>query len=152
MDLYRITHTRWSGSLIASGRAARWNSNNVFVIYSSFTRSLACLENLVHYSGIDLSASFSIVIIDVPDDLPVKELPVSTLPSGWHLSDPETYNRCRKFGDEWYKRNDSLLLKVPSAIIKDEFNCLINTVHPDFIRLRRKAAEPFFFDQRIKAR
>ena len=39
-----------------------------------------------------------------------------------------------------------------SAIIKDEFNCLINTMHPDFNRIKRKAAEPFFFDPRIKAK
>jgi hypothetical protein len=45
-----------------------------------------------------------------------------------------------------------LLLKVPSAIIKDEFNCLINTAHPDFSRIRRKAAETFFFDPRIKSK
>jgi len=152
MELYRITHTRWSDTLIASGRAARWNSNNVFVIYSSFTRSLACLENIVHYSGIDLSASFSIVIIDVQDDASMKELKLSSLPAGWYKSDPDTYNRCRKFGDEWVMKNESLLLKVPSAIIKDEFNCLINTMHPDFNRIKRKAAEPFFFDPRIKAK
>jgi len=152
MELYRITHARWSDTLIASGRAARWNSNNIFVIYSSFTRSLACLENLVHYSGIDLSASFSIVIIDVPDDVSIKELKLSSLPADWHRSDPDAYNYCRKFGDEWVIKNESLLMKVPSAIIKDEFNCLINTAHPDFSRIRRKAAEPFFFDPRIKAK
>jgi RES domain-containing protein len=152
MELYRITHTRWADTLIASGRAARWNSNDIFIIYSSFMRSLACLENLVHYSGIDLSASFSIVIIDVPDGLSMKELKLSSLPSGWNRSDPGTYNRCRHFGDEWYRRNNSLLLRVPSAIIKDEFNCLINTAHPDFSRIKRKAAEPFFFDPRIKAK
>jgi RES domain-containing protein len=150
MELYRITHTKWSDTLIASGRAARWNSNNVFVIYSSFTRSLACLENIVHYSGIDLSASFSIVIIDVPDNFSIKELRLSALPSGWHRSDPGTYNRCRKFGDEWVMKNESLLLKVPSAIIKDEFNCLINVIHPDFDSIKIKAAESFFFDPRIK--
>lgn len=152
MELYRITHTRWSDTLIASGRAARWNSNTVFIIYSSFTRSLACLENIVHYSGIDLSASFSIVIVDVPDELSIKELRLSDLPAGWHKSDLDTYNRCRKFGDEWVMKNESLLLKVPSAIIKDEFNCLINIAHPEFSRIKRKAAEPFFFDPRIKAK
>jgi RES domain-containing protein len=151
MELYRIIHTRWAGSLIASGRAARWNSNNIFIIYSSFSRSLACLENLVHYSGIDLSASFSIMVIEVPDGLFIKEIPASALPSNWHLSDPETYNRCRQLGDEWYRRKESLLLKVPSAIIKDEFNCLINTTHNDFSRIKRIAAEPFFFDPRIKS-
>jgi RES domain-containing protein len=151
MELYRIIHARWSGKLIASGRAARWNSNNVFIIYSSFSRSLACLENLVHYSGIDLSASFSIMVINISDGLPIKEIPVSALKLNWHLSDPGTYNRCRQFGDEWYKSKDSLLLKVPSAIIKDEYNCLINTTHPDFNRVKHIAAETFFFDPRLKS-
>jgi RES domain-containing protein len=150
MELYRIVLAKWANGLIASGRAARWNSNGVFVIYSSFSRSLACLENIVHHSGLDLTASFNVMVLSAPDDIAIHEIPVTMLPPNWHLSDPLTYNRCGQVGDDWYKRKDTVLLKLPSAIIKNEFNCLINAMHPDFSRIKLLDVEPFFFDPRIK--
>jgi RES domain-containing protein len=152
MELYRIVHTRWADRLIASGRAARWNSNGVFIIYASFSRSLACLENTVHYSGLDLTASFRVMVLEAPGETYMEEINSSVLPANWHLSDPETYNKCRFFGDDWYARKSSVLLKVPSALITSEYNCLINTTHPEFNLIRLLGTEPFFFDSRIKKR
>jgi RES domain-containing protein len=57
---------------------------------------------------------------------------------------------CREIGDNWYKKQESCILKVPSVIIDKEFNYLINTKHSDFEQITIKSIEDFNFDSRIK--
>lgn len=58
MLVYRIALVKFSDSLKASGRAARWNSNDIDVIYTASSRALACLENVVHRNQLGLSSNF----------------------------------------------------------------------------------------------
>ena len=51
MLVYRITKAKYAKELVASGFRNRWNEDGQFVIYTSDSRSLACLENLVHRSN-----------------------------------------------------------------------------------------------------
>ncbi|WP_114779011.1 RES family NAD+ phosphorylase [Botryobacter ruber] len=149
MDVYRICLAKYAGELVASGLRARWNRKGNFVIYTAESRALACLENVVHRSGEGLSDVFKTVVIAVPDELPVEVVAADSLPANWQ--ETKDYPVCQELGNAWYERGESAVLRVPSAIIPEEHNFILNTRHPDFAQLKIKAVEDFFFDPRIKS-
>lgn len=147
MLVFRITTKRWAGFLTASGYPARWNSKGTRIIYTASTRALACLENLVHRSGEGLNQQFRITEIHIPDHLSIEQVDHKDLPDGWHQM--ESYHYCQNIGDKWVKDTESLLLEVPSSIIRDESNILINPYHPEFSTIEVKIITPFSFDERL---
>ena len=149
MQVYRICLAKYADDLFASGRRARWNTQDKFVIYTASSRALACLENVVHRSGEGLSEQFRVLVIDVPDAIAMEEVPVAQLPMGWEKA--SRYALCQPLGDTWYERRQAAVLRVPSSIVPQEFNYILHTRHPDFKRIRIMAREEFSFDSRIKA-
>ncbi|MFT4092803.1 MAG: RES family NAD+ phosphorylase [Niabella sp.] len=147
MIAYRITLEKWAGHLTASGRAARWNSNGHFMLYTASTRALACLENMVHRRGIGRDELFRVTLIEIPDELEVKKINKKILSAHWQ--EYINYASCQTIGDAWLKENQTAVLQVPSAIITEEYNYLINPQHPDFIRIKILAVEKFTFDERL---
>jgi len=83
MLVYRICLAKYSLSLRASGRAARWNPNDVEVIYTAGSRSLACLENVVHRNQIGLNMAFKVMTIEIPDDLLILSITKKDLIEHW---------------------------------------------------------------------
>jgi len=148
MIVYRITLAKYANALIASGNPARWNSKDVKAIYTAGSRSLACLENVVHRSSLGLKDDFRTILIAIPDDLEIEEIKLSDLSTHWqqYLQYPYT----QKLGDEWTRKASTAVLKVPSAIIPEEHNYIINPLHGDFSRIQYLGNEPFNFDERLK--
>lgn len=147
MKVYRITTAKWADTLSGSGYPARWNSKGVYVIYTASNRALACLENLVHRSGEGLNNRFKIIEIEIPDNVSVQEIEPGELPDQWYKT--EYYPVCRHIGDRWIEQAKSLLLIVPSAIIREESNVLINPHHPKFNEVRIGDIRDFRFDERL---
>ncbi len=133
--------------LTASGYPARWNSKGTHIIYTASSRALACLENLVHRSGEGLNQQFRITEIYIPDGVSAEQVDLKKLPKGWHQMD--NYHHCQKIGDQWIENGKSLLLEVPSSIIRDESNILINPHHPEFSKIEVQNITPFTFDERL---
>ena len=134
--------------MTASGNAARWNSKGMSVIYTAGSRALACLENIVHRSGEGNNDDYKIMIIEVPDTTIISEIKKVQLQKNWNEFSNYTY--CRKFGDEWIRNCETLILKVPSAIIPEENNYLINPNHKDFKKVKLLKTESFAFDKRLR--
>ncbi|QIP14584.1 RES family NAD+ phosphorylase [Spirosoma aureum] len=149
MLVYRITKAIYADRLVASGGAARWNSRGQFVLYTAATRALACLENVVHRSGEGLQDTFRVMVIAIPDTVLITELLPETLPADWF--DFGQYDACQRIGGEWLMSGRSAVLRVPSAIIANEWNYLLNPAHPEFSRITLQRTEPFLFDPRIKS-
>jgi RES domain-containing protein len=147
MLVYRIALTRFA-TLSASGIEGRWNSSGIKVLYTASSRALACLENVVHRSGEGLNERFSTMIIDVPSTERIEKVTIKDLPENWQQFSME--HICRQIGDDWFYRQESLLLQVPSIIIPEEHNYLINTQHRNFRKIKLKQTAPFLFDPRIK--
>lgn len=147
MVVFRITLEKWAGILTGSGYPARWNSKGYHVIYTAESRALACLENLVHRSGEGFNHNFSLTKIEIPDDTSTETIELSSLPIEWHSI--SNYQFCQSLGDGWLSRKNTLLLRVPSSIIADEFNVLINPNHPEFVKISIKTITPFQFDDRL---
>ncbi|WP_338877123.1 RES family NAD+ phosphorylase [Spirosoma sp. SC4-14] len=149
MVVYRITKAVYADRLVASGGAARWNARGQFVLYTAATRALACLENVVHRSGEGLLDLFRVMVIEIPDGLLVETIDPAKLPADWFAF--QQYVICQQLGANWLQRGTSAVLRVPSAIIPNEWNYLLNPAHPDFSRIRLVRTEPFTFDPRIKS-
>jgi len=148
MFAYRISLTKYSGQLIASGNAARWSSKDIKVIYTASSCSLACLENVVHRSQEDLSQEFNVLTIYIPDTLEIKTISLNDLASDWNHYD--RISNTRIIGDNWVKENRTAILQVPSSIVHEEVNYLINPGHTDFKYIKLVKTQPFIFDGRIK--
>jgi RES domain-containing protein len=147
MTVYRITKQEYSKELKASGYPARWSTKGSYVIYTAESRSLACLENLVHRSGEGNNALYKVMLIQIPDNLKTEGIDVADLKKDWQKI--ENYTYCQALAASWLSGFKSAVLKVPSVIIKNEFNFLLNPAHVDFKKIKLAGLEDFIFDARF---
>lgn len=147
MLVYRIALQQYSNKLTASGYAARWNPKGFFVLYTAQSRALACLENLVHRSGEGDNKLFKTLIIDIPSSIKIHVIDPKKLKKGWEKM--ENYSYCQNIGLDWLTEAKAPILKVPSVIIKNEYNFVINTHHPQFKKIKLIGKEDFIFDYRL---
>lgn len=148
MLLYRIVFKAYSTSLFAPGYPGRWNGAGRKVIYTAESIPLAFLENLVRRKGLGFNDDYRTMIIDIPASLKITTIGVSDLEDGWR--DSRDYSKCQPHGNEWYDKGDTVLLKVPSAILPDANNYVINTTHTDFKKIKLLKTTDLIPDKRIK--
>ena len=148
MEVFKICSEKYSHSLNASGASNRWNKKDEYVIYTGSSRSLSTLETVVHRSAINLSNPYKLVTIAIKDNTFIKEISVTDLPKNWKTI--EAYVKLQEIGSKWYNSLESLILKVPSVIISQEYNYIINTKHPLFAtNVILQSVENFDWDKRL---
>ena len=124
----------------------RWNRVGTRMVYASEHLSLAALELLVHLDAEDAPARLFRFRCELPDDA-VERLPRTRLPRRWReYPAPEA---TAALGSEWAARGEALALAVPSAVVPEELNYLLNPAHPRFAELALSPGEPFSFDPRV---
>jgi len=111
----------------------RWHTRGRRVVYCAQSPAAALLEILVHFEIDiqDLPVRYRLLKIEVPDDVHVERVSADQLPAGW----PEKTAVTRALGDDWLARGGAALLSVPSAIVPETFNVLLNPAHQDAKRL-----------------
>jgi RES domain-containing protein len=148
MEVFKICREKYSHSLIASGASNRWNKKDEFVIYTGSNRSLSTLEMVVHKSYINISNQYKLLIISITDESLIKEIDLKDLPDNWKTI--EAYIELQEIGSKWYNSDESLVLKVPSAIVPQEYNYIINTRHPLFSKnIILQDVDDFVWDKRL---
>ena len=127
----------------------RWNSPGIRVAYASDSIALAVLEVLAHLQSTTVLQAYSVVSLSFPDQSE-EVLEARFLPPRWRRfpSPPEN----QAIGDQWVVRGESLILRVPSAIIPTAANFLINPSHPEFAKVVIGRPERFAFDPRLLRR
>lgn len=135
----------WSG-VGARDYGGRWNSKAIAVVYTAQSRSLAALEQLVHLIKPRVLGGYVVASITF-EDSQVQRLEMSGLSPGW--DDPVAPATLKACGDVWVAAAKYPVLAVPSAVIRGEWNYLINPVHPGFHRLPKSRPEPFVYDIRL---
>jgi len=160
VTLWRIaTDTRRYASDDLSGRGAliqggRWNEKGTPAVYTSASIALACLETLVHLAAAGLPLNRYLVRVDVDDAVWAARQtlgPSSLLepPVGW---DAIPYGRVSvEAGQKWLTGGASALLAVPSVVVPEEFNVLINPRHTDAAKLRATKVRKWLYDARFRA-
>jgi RES domain-containing protein len=151
MEVYRIAQERYIKDLSGLGASihgGRWNEKGTPMLYCSQCRSLAVLEIIVNTSAIWLAPKdLQIATIKIPDDTKINHFAIGDLPNHWrHYPYP---NALQKLGTKWAMMGECQLLKVPSSIIPQEYNILINPNHPDWNYLEIINIEKFVFNPRL---
>ncbi|GAB2691792.1 RES family NAD+ phosphorylase [Mucilaginibacter koreensis] len=148
MLLYRIAKCQYIHDLSGTGArlyGGRWNSLGKPAVYLASSRALAVLEVLVHLPPTLLPAGYCVITIEAPDD--ILKVDIKHLPKNWKEY-PEPV-QLKQLGDKFLKANKHLLLSVPSAIVKEENNYVLNPLHPLMAEVKITHQEDFNFDERL---
>jgi len=125
----------------------RWNSPGSAVVYTSASVSLATLEFLAHLSQSRSVRDLVLTSAELRKNIRIERIDASDLPARWREFPSPPY--LQKIGDEWIIKRVSAVLAVPSAVIPQEDNYLLNPAHPDFKRIRVNQPIPFSLDPRL---
>jgi RES domain-containing protein len=146
ITLWRLDRDRWvqNDSCLsrqgASDYSARWNKQGEKVVYTAANISLAFLEIFVHLaldrrssspqnpSNTQVESSRRIIQLYL-DDLEYETIEPDRLPDNWR--EASAYPQLQELGSEWWQAGKTAVLKVPSAIVPNEFNYVINPDHRD---------------------
>ena len=150
--VWRLTQLEFAAELNGEGNkktGARWNSPGRGVVYASFNLSLCVLESFAHLPPllrINLP-EMAAVRIEVPDEASRLDIDLADLPSD--LIGEQADERCRQLGDGWLKVQEHLICTIPSIIIPQERNMMINPTHRLMAKVKLVSTERFRFDPRL---
>jgi RES domain-containing protein len=125
----------------------RWNPKGVAVVYTSASLSLAVLEALVHVEVSSLPDDYRAIPADIPDSLKMEVVAIKDLPGGWQA--PQDQPALQRLGATWVAAATTAVLSVPSAVLPEERNYLINPAHPQASKIKIGPAREFRFDPRL---
>jgi len=151
VKLYRIAEGQFARDLTGEGArlyGGRWNPKGIPMIYTAESVALAALEMLVRLAT---PKHYFRVIYEIPDNASRETVGVADLPTNWLLPHPNT--RLIELGRRWAQEKRSLLLQVPSAVVRGEgWNYLLNPLHPEFPTVTIADNSPFEYDFRLAGR
>jgi RES domain-containing protein len=127
--------------------SARWHSQGHAIVYLAASPDGALVEVLVHLE-LDpqrFPASYKMLKAEAPDETQPHRLNGAALPDNWR----DDLVLTRSLGDQWLIAGQSALLEVPSAILPETFNLLLNPRHPDAQRVAVLWHQPFPYDRRF---
>lgn len=154
MRVYRIEREKYletalKGIGASMSKGFRWNSFNTKLVYTAESRALALLEVSVHLDlSEDLPNDRYFVEISIPDHTPILEVKIEDLPADWNAKPPTFATQV--IGDDFVFQNEAAVLKVPSSIVPQEFNYLINPAHPHSKRIKIVSKTIMSSDSRLK--
>lgn len=152
MQAWRVTPAKHAATAF-SGEGARqyggrWNSVGTPVVYCSAHLSLAVLETLVHIDQSKLGNRYVYFWVDIPDNLPTQSVAPEQLPLDWQ-NEPAPFSLA-DIGDNWVMQGKTVILVVPSAILPQENNIILNPNHQDFVNIQISLPKPLILDPRFK--
>lgn len=151
MEIYRITQKEYAEDLSGNGArlfGGRWNSEGFFALYASSSRSLALLETLAHTPAKMLDVRvYHLITLSVPDNIVTQKLSLKNLMPGWDA--PDTRPFTKKIGDSFLTNKKELILEVPSVMMPEEINYVLNPLHKDMNQVKFVNKRRIYFDKRV---
>ena len=150
MHVYRIAKTQYIHDLTGMGArlyGGRWNHKGIGLVYTAESRALATVEYLVQVPLSLVPHDLSMAMLDIPNWITSKTMAVGNLPANWR--DYPAPSALADLGMQWALSRETLLLRVPSVVVEDEWNVLINPLHPDLPHVTLAQVEPYRFDARL---
>jgi RES domain-containing protein len=152
MIVFRISKKAHINDLSGIGAGlygGRWNPKGINLVYTSSSIALASLEYLVHNYHLLSSAEICLAKIKIGTPKPIMELKAKELPIHWNLP-LKILQATQQFGKDFYLQQNDYILKVPSAVVPQEYNLLLNPLHKHHVRTKVvEIIDPFVFDQRL---
>ena len=151
MIVYRIVNEKYALDLSGNGaklNGGRWNSEGNPALYVSSHISLAYLEILVNANYDQLiKAKFKVMSIDISLVTMIESPSTVDLPFQWDSIMITTHSQ--RYGDSFLISRKALMLKIPSAVVPEEYNYMINPLHADISKIKIIYSRDFFIDSRI---
>lgn len=151
MELFRIAQENYAEDLSGNGArlfGGRWNSEGYYALYTSTTRSLALLETLAHTPAKLLQSKvYLLLTLQLPDTTTTIRLDSKKLPEGWDATEIGQFTQ--KTGNDFLQAKKAMLLQVPSVLIPEEINVVINPLHPGFKKIKIIHRRRIVFDKRV---
>ncbi|MDE3145272.1 MAG: RES domain-containing protein [Bacteroidota bacterium] len=148
ITVYRFAPVQFANDLSGEGArlfGGRWNSQGFPAVYCSFTISLALVELFIHkrtYEEIKVNQLMEIEIGSTVDAI----IDYKKLKTNWQQDE----NYCQFMGNEFLSDKNHLALKVPSSVIEQELNIVLNPLAKDFSKkIKIKKISTFNFDNRL---
>ena len=147
MILWRVSNYSTldgAGGLYISGR---WHTKGHPVIYCSQNPSTSLLETLIHMEidAEDRPDHFQVLKIEGPDTLSIEKIDPDSLSPGW----AENTTATQSIGDLWLTEKHSVLLQVPSVLVPETWNVLVNPLHAEANFLKITRTYQHAFDARL---
>ena len=150
MIVYRICRAKYTDFLSGEGArlsGGRWNSVGTPMIYTSGSRALCILELWANYGSDLVPKDFVWVEMEIPKTLKIDRVLLTKAPPDWQ-SFPHP-NSTKEIGDQFVLGNKKLVLEVPSSLVPQEHNFLINPTHLDVKKIKILKSEPLQMDLRL---
>src|SRR3954467_3519520 len=130
----------------------RWNSPGLRALYTSSHLSLSVLETYVNIPLVLRTSLpvFQAVRISIPDH--ARAMRISPAQLAELLRTPDPLAASRSAGDDWIRSRDTLVLQVPSILVSEEDNLIVNPDHPEARDVRIVSTRAFHFDPRLAVR
>ena len=146
LDLWRISNFHslsGEGGLLYS---ARWHTAGRPIVYLAASAAGAMIEVLVHLEleEDELPPAYTLLRVEAPGDAAIGELSAGR-GDAWKAD----LALSRKVGDAWLKAGETALARVPSAILPNTFNYLLNPLHRDAKPIRMTGSTSANFDRRL---
>jgi RES domain-containing protein len=126
----------------------RWNRKGTALVYASVSRALACLETVVHLTQTPLPLNRYLVEIKVPQAVWDEAVEFDASQAmGWDAEPAAKVSL--NWGTAWAKGSSTLLARVPSVVVEEEFNVLLNPQHPDLSLVRATKVRRWLYDGRF---
>jgi RES domain-containing protein len=153
--VWRLARSEFANELDGEGSrlfGARWTSRGRNAVYAASYLSLAVLEVYVNIPQ------------EVRDDLPILRAVRIFIPDDAHatqvsqeqlaglMAAPDPIAASRRVGDNWLDRSETLLLEVPSVLVPEETNLVLNPAHPRMRDVKITSTRAFHFDPRLVMR
>ena len=148
MIVYRICDCRYINDLTGKGAAlygGRWNNKDTYIVYTAQSRALALLEMVVHGGRVPTNG-YCIAEIVIPDNS-IETYPIDELPADWQNNPAPDYLKI--IGDQFIKTNKHVALKIPSVLMMEEHNFLLNPAHPLFKSVKIVNQRAVSIDERL---
>jgi RES domain-containing protein len=150
MIVYRIGRTKYANDLTGEGsrlNGGRWNHKLTACVYTSESRALALLEYTVNVNIDAIPRALSFAAVEIPDDN-ILQLNIANLPGDWSAAPAPASTK--HFGTALLKQAGYAVIKVPSAVIPDEYNYLLNPLSKESTKFKVVEVRDFVYDIRIK--
>ena len=145
MVLWRISRHRDLSGIGGLRVAGRWHYAGHPIVYLAETPASALLEVCVHTSANDVPPDFTLLKIEGPE-LNVPSIETKELPQDWRTRVEVT----RDLATAWLKRSESVLLRVPSALVPETVNFLFNPSDTQAKKFHITDVFSYPFDPRLK--
>lgn len=152
MLVYRIAKKEYVEDLSGTGAAlygGRWNPKGINMVYTAGNIALAYVEFLVHNSHLLENIHVCMVSVELSQKESMLEVNADELPINWN-DQRSKFAVTQEIGKRFIRQTDAYVLKVPSVVVPEEFNYLLNPMHQEHRSTKIvEIIDPLKYDNRL---